>query len=70
MFLHLSVILFAGMGRECEVACVQGEMATEAGGMNPTGMHSCFVNHCTVGNLLFWQSLLISECIPDTIVSF
>ena len=27
-------------------------------------------NHCTVGNLLFWQSLRISECIPDTIVSF
>ena len=26
------------------------------------------VNHCTVGNLLFWQSLRISECIPDTIV--
>ena len=26
------------------------------------------VNHFAVGNLLFWQSLRISECIPDTIV--
>ena len=33
-------------------------------------LHYIEVNHCTVGNLLFWQSLRISECIPDTIVSF
>ena len=23
-------------------ACVAGEMATEAGGTHPTGMHSCY----------------------------
>ena len=48
--------------------CLAGETATAADVMHPTGMHSCVVNPCTVGNLLFWQSLRISECILDTIV--
>ena len=30
--------------------------------------HSCRVNPCTAGNLLFWQRLRSSECILDTIV--
>ena len=39
MFLHLSVILFTGGGWDVRA----GEMTTEAGGMHPTGMHSCYI---------------------------
>ena len=51
MFLHMSVILFTGGGGICP--SVQGvytlpdtppvEMATEAYGAHPTGMHSCLI---------------------------
>ena len=30
-----------GKGHVWQGACVAGEMATAAGGMHPTGMHSC-----------------------------
>ena len=30
-----------GRGHAWQGACVAGEMATEAGGTHPTGMHSC-----------------------------
>ena len=36
---HGRGVCMAGWG-----ACVAGEMATAAGGMHPTGMHSCFAS--------------------------
>ena len=53
MFLQVSVILFTGGGawsRGVPGGDPPPTMATAAGGMHPTGMHSCF--HLTLVNMI------------------
>ena len=42
--------------------CMLG-YSQQAGSTHPTGMHSCFGNTFTVGNLLFWENFLLPECL-------
>ena len=37
-------------------ACVAGETATAAGGMHPTGMHSCFLCGYTEDTFLYLEN--------------